>query len=145
MGRELYARGIGVIIRDHMGCFVVAAAMKIYFASSSLMVEAMAARAGLFLVTQRGFHSIILESDSLQIVTALRDSSSYLSDVGHVIQDSKVLLSTITGAISTHVCRQANGAALRLTRFALFSVSNCNWFEDPPDLILRFRFEEAIL
>lgn len=59
-----------------------AATSKVDFISSPVLVEVVAARTELLLAVQRGFQNIILESNSLQIVTALHDSSQCLSDVG---------------------------------------------------------------
>ncbi|KAB2636102.1 hypothetical protein D8674_026636 [Pyrus ussuriensis x Pyrus communis] len=91
--------------------------------------EALVAREGALLGTQRGFQNFILESDSLKIVAALNDPSTNLSIIGHIIEDSKALLASVTGAISTNVRRQANCCAHRLACYALLSNSNCIWNE----------------
>lgn len=59
-----------------------------------------------------------------------------LSDIGHIIEDSKVLLLGVTGASTSHMRHQANEAAHCLARVALFSSSDYTWFEEPPDIII---------
>ncbi|CAN6544046.1 unnamed protein product [Malus baccata var. baccata] len=94
------------------------------------------AREGLLLATQRGLQNIILECNSLQIVSALQRSVIDLSDIGHIIEDLKVLLLGVTKASTSHVRHQANKATHCLAHFALSSSSDYTWFEEPPDIII---------
>ncbi|CAN6677617.1 unnamed protein product [Malus baccata var. baccata] len=55
-----------------------------------LLIEAMAARAWLLVARQRGFQNLILECDSLQIMATFWDTSPFLSEVGNVVENSRV-------------------------------------------------------
>lgn len=87
------------------------------------------------LAVHRGFHSISLESDLLQIVTALNGASMDMSLIGPIIEDAKVFLFSIAEATTSHIRRQANFVAHRLARFALHSGGDNIWVEETPSLI----------
>ncbi|KAB2601577.1 F-box protein [Pyrus ussuriensis x Pyrus communis] len=88
--------------------------------------KAMAARACSSWADLRGFRNFLLEGDSLQIVTALYDTSTNMStSIGQLVEDTKSILSAITEELCTHVCRQANMVAHRLARFGLNVGSQC--------------------
>ncbi|KAH0971932.1 hypothetical protein GBA52_024088 [Prunus armeniaca] len=108
-------------------------------------VEAMAAREGAILAVEGDFNNAIFESDSLQIVSAIRSSSVDRSNVGPVVEDTKALLTQITGDGFTHIRRVANGAAHRLARYASHTGTMTTWFEEPPDLLVDVLYEECNL
>ncbi|CAN6571598.1 unnamed protein product [Malus baccata var. baccata] len=55
-------------------------------------------------------------------------SQSVYHTIGHIIEDSKALIASITGAIFIHVRRQANRTAHQLARYALLSnLFVCPW------------------
>lgn len=96
----------------------------------------MAVRIGLIWAFERGFSNILCESDSLQIVEALRQPSVILSPLGQLIEDIKSLAPVVTEVPITHGRRQANGAAHRLARLG-FSINQCvEWVEHPPSIII---------
>ncbi|XP_034217419.1 uncharacterized protein LOC117628994 [Prunus dulcis] len=111
--------GVGVVVRDSTGKFVAGCAIKFTNVFSASQVEALAARTGTILVMERGYQNVVFESDALQIVTALRNHSIDRSVLGPVVEDTKSLLTQITGEGFTHIRRTANGVAHRLARFAL--------------------------
>ncbi|ONI02519.1 hypothetical protein PRUPE_6G203400 [Prunus persica] len=106
--------GVGVVVKDSTGKFVA---------------EALAARTGTILAMERGYQNVVFESDALQIVTALRNHSIDRSVIGPVVEDTKSLLTQITGEGFTHIRRTANGVAHRLARFALHIGGSLYWFE----------------
>ncbi|CAN6549699.1 unnamed protein product [Malus baccata var. baccata] len=63
----------------------------------------------------------------------MQNFSRYMSHVRSivVVEDAKSLMVGIVGAFSTHVPRQANEIAHRLTHTVLFSGSFCSWLELP--------------
>ncbi|CAN6696357.1 unnamed protein product [Malus baccata var. baccata] len=100
-------------------------------------------RKGLLLAIQRGYHDIIIESDALHIVSALHSGLPNGSLIGNIMEDSKALLSTITGAIATHTRHQNNEVAHRIARYALSSLANCSWFEELPDIISNILISDC--
>ncbi|XP_068312488.1 uncharacterized protein [Pyrus communis] len=109
--------GVGLIVRDDSGGFLAVKAANFRDTSSPLLGEALAVKSAVIWAIFRGFHNIIFETDSLQIVEALRDPSINLSSIGQIIEDIEALRSSITEVCFTHTHRYANQAAHRLARF----------------------------
>ncbi|CAL8999738.1 unnamed protein product [Prunus brigantina] len=113
--------GVGIVVRDSNGRFVAGRALHVENVFSAL------------------------QSDSLQIVSAIRSSSVDRSNVGPVVEDTKALLTQITGDGFTHIRWVANGAAHRLARYASHIGTMTTWFEEPPDLLVDVLYEECNL
>ncbi|KAM1383005.1 hypothetical protein ACFX2F_035399 [Malus domestica] len=133
----------GAIIRDINGCFVAATTGRFDDVSFPLISEAMAVRVGLQWAIDRGYHSFIIETDSLQIVQALRDPTLNLSIIGQVAEDCKALLNTITEANITHIRCNANIAAHRLAKVGLSLMQSCEWFGSPPSILNDILVEDC--
>ncbi|TQE13161.1 hypothetical protein C1H46_001245, partial [Malus baccata] len=97
--KELFLGGI-VVVRDSNGIFVNGVARRDDFMHSPIHAEALAFRDGLVLKSTRGSYKVIFKNDSLQIISALRDPVIDISYIGHVIEDSKIVLRSITEASS---------------------------------------------
>lgn len=62
------------------------------------------------LAMHRGLDNIVLESDSLQIISVLQRNTCIRPSL-HSVENSKAMLFGITGATVAHARRQANEAA----------------------------------
>lgn len=65
----------------------------------------------------------MFKSVSHKIISTLRDPSTNMLYLRHIIEDSKTLLGSITEASYTHVCHQAKNVAHRLARCELRAAS----------------------
>ncbi|BFG14616.1 hypothetical protein CerSpe_008900 [Prunus speciosa] len=92
---------------------------------------------------ERGFQNVVFESDALQIVIALRSHSIDRSVIGSVVEDTKSLLTQVTGEGFTHIRRTANCVAHRLAHFAFHIGGSLYWFEEPPDFISDVLYEDC--
>ncbi|CAL8136957.1 unnamed protein product [Prunus armeniaca] len=88
-------------------------------------------------------HPTIFDSDALQIVTALRSHSIDRSVIGPVVEDTKSLLTQITGEGFTLIRCTTNGVAHRLAQFALHIRGSLYWFEEPPDFISDVLYKDC--
>ncbi|KAH0995612.1 hypothetical protein GBA52_019476, partial [Prunus armeniaca] len=88
---------------------------------------------------------MIYESYSLQIVSAIQSPFVDGSSVGPVVEDTKALLTQITGDDFTHIRHVANGVAHRLARYASHIGTTTTWFEEPPDLLVNVLYKECNL
>ncbi|KAB2632871.1 hypothetical protein D8674_029118 [Pyrus ussuriensis x Pyrus communis] len=84
-----------------------------------------------------------LESDSLQITSALNSIFPNMPFIGHIVEDSKAMLIEITGAFIAHARHQRNKADHRLVHSALSSSCDRAWFEEPSDVILGVLLSES--
>lgn len=71
------------------------------------------------LVVEHGLIKTNIESDALQSVSVMLESSMNLFPMGPIIEDTKFLLSLVAETWVAHICRQANLVAQCLARFAL--------------------------
>ncbi|XP_057993055.1 uncharacterized protein LOC110651573 [Hevea brasiliensis] len=129
--------------RDWNSSFLAA---KNVVLQGNLMVkeaEAIGIKEALNWVLSNGWSRVIIESDALGVIQALKDpfyqdSSSF----GLLISYYKSHLSEIDSVIFAHVYRSINGVAHRLAR-AIHSVSNVGeWIDHPPDFIVQALSED---
>ena len=79
--------GIGVIIRDNQGTFMVSMSQNITLPLSIMELETLATWRTLELSLKLGFDSVILEGGSEIVMKALKDDSSSLASFGLLIRD----------------------------------------------------------
>lgn len=106
--------GIGVVVHDNQGNCVAALARHLPFASFVLHVKLEACRAGLLFAIQQGWNQIELESDCMQLVTALSNSCEDWSHVGRIVEDCKNYMTAFNNIQARHIFREANCVAHRL-------------------------------
>lgn len=136
--------GAGVVIRDDTGKFVACFCKNSRDVFSPIQAETLALRDHVVWAATRGFHKIFVEGDSLQIVGALTNASPNLSTIGHIMDDVKHWLPTITKEVCTHIYREVNTVAHRLARFSLSIADQCDWFDSPPLLIADLLLEDLL-
>ncbi|KAL5742337.1 hypothetical protein ACOSP7_029069 [Xanthoceras sorbifolium] len=86
---------------------------------SVIIAEALAVLKGLQFALASGLLPAILDYDSLDVVTAIDNPSTYSSEVGLVIIDILEMLGRCPGSKVLHVPRSVNMTAHTLVRFAL--------------------------
>ncbi|KAB2620352.1 hypothetical protein D8674_041726 [Pyrus ussuriensis x Pyrus communis] len=90
----------------------------------------------------RGFANLICESNSLQIVEALRDPSTNLSYIGQLEEDIRVLVPLVIEVPFTHIHCSANMAAHRLARFGLLVEHTFDWITSPRRILINVLLED---
>ena len=79
-----------------------------------------ALRDGLSLIKERGLLPIIIESDSLAVINAVKNHDKPLpSAVCSLIEDCRVLLSLLGNPVVKHIYREANAVADFVTKAAV--------------------------
>ena len=92
----------------------------------------MAASTVLSFATQVGFHSGILESNSMVLATALIKNSTYLSMDGLLMDDIRFNARFFNQLLYSHVKRESNKVVHKLARHALCISNFSMWMEDVP-------------
>ncbi|CAM0910766.1 unnamed protein product [Alopecurus aequalis] len=136
---------IGSIIRDAGGNFVAACCDSNAHAIDVASMEALALLAGLKLVEQIGGQSVIVESDSMEVVQAILNPSEYRGTGAVIIDDCRQLIATLGKATIHHCPREANGAAHALARYGANQDSGVFWFVDPPDFLISILVDDRII
>ena len=83
-------------------------------------IESLAALPGLQMIFHMEVDASIFESDSLKVVEALKSHTPNLSRQGNMIDEITDLLKLFASYEVTHVVREGNEAAHKLTRHAKF-------------------------
>ena len=102
----------------------------------------MAASTALSFASQLGFHRAILESDSLTLATTLRNSSTFLSLDGLLMEDIKFHATSFIQLCYSHVRREGNKVVHKLARHALYISDFSVWMENVPPLLLPIVLED---
>ena len=97
---------------------------------SALHAEALALIVGLQWAQYIGLSIKVISSDSLTLVQALNNNTSYNNEVGILLTDIKMLLTNCPEATISHVGRKYNFAAHHLAKHALQLDDEATWMED---------------
>ena len=101
---------LGAILRDSHGMFIAAKNEFVHFAMDVPSMEASALRMGLEMAELLGIHSIMIESDSMEVVTAVLNPSEYRATGAVVIDDCRKKMIDFGMATIVHCNREANVA-----------------------------------
>ena len=99
-------------------------------------IEALAAFKALSFALELGFHSAILEGDSLGLIQALKSKEHSLSPTGLLFEDVKVLANNFVRLLYSHIKRNGNRVAHSLGINALCILDFQVWMEDVPSHIV---------
>ncbi|GLU01888.1 hypothetical protein SLE2022_191690 [Rubroshorea leprosula] len=85
------------------------------------------------------FRRMKVESDNVQVVSALRSKShGCLHEVGWVVDDCKLLVRDLEPVVFHHVKREANRCADAVARYAEMIEGEQIWLDDLPVCLHRF-------
>ncbi|KAG2717700.1 hypothetical protein I3760_03G188300 [Carya illinoinensis] len=133
--KEQYRAGVGIILRDTNGDVLLAASKKESMVNDPAEVELLAMLRGLQLVLPLGIEELIIESDSLVMVTQLQQEDESWSVLGNLIKETKMLMAWFKGCTIQHVGRLGNEAAHRLGKFAWHIEDISIWWNSCPDFV----------
>ncbi|BAD52850.1 hypothetical protein [Oryza sativa Japonica Group] len=82
----------GFLVRDHLGCGVLAEAARLTYVHDAISVEAEACLAALPAVVAHGITSILVESDLSVLISALQTNEYASAPGGSIFREIKVLV-----------------------------------------------------
>ena len=103
--------------------------------SDVLLAEAWAVRDGLVEAIEAGYHNIIVECDSLGLVSLINFEEMVLSEVRAFIDDIRSLSTSVTAKVQ-YIFREGNKLAHELANFALKSSCSKIWDSDFPSWLM---------
>jgi hypothetical protein len=118
---------VGIVIRDAIGWFVVARAHQIPFIVDPLMAEAIASWHAISFGMEMGTSKVILEGNSLVVMSALMKKEVCTQAYGQVIEDKWSSFSFFSSADVNHVKRGANMVAPVIAKSALSQPLDQTW------------------
>ena len=100
--------GLGVVIRDSAGLIIGALSQKIRLPSLVVMVEALATSRAINFTKEITILRVVIKGDSLQVIKAINNTKPSKTSYGHVIDEIKLLSSTLTSCSFVHVRCEGN-------------------------------------
>lgn len=97
--------------------------------------ECLGVQEALLWILSREERRVVLETDSLLTVNAIRNVNNNMLEVGHVIDQCKTFLGVLPEVSVKHICKQANKVAHGLARLPCL-VNRCNVLTSPPTHLL---------
>ncbi|XP_074265059.1 uncharacterized protein LOC141587475 [Silene latifolia] len=127
--------GMGVVIRDHNGEVGRAAVKQVRTQWSVEIIEAKAALLGVNMAIQMGVTKVIIESDCLQLVNALKKNEVQSNYFGNVVSEVLSLLNSFISFSFSFVKREGNYAAHGMAHYTPLDFSTRIWVDMCPDTI----------
>ena len=134
---------VGVVILDAVGNFVAACCK--YFQGRYLVeeVEGLAMECGLLLAKELMLSQVILESDSMEVVSGVLDGN-FGGCVGHIYQGICSILASFSSWIVKHVRRDYNKAAHFLAQFARQRETSQVWLGVFPPMLAEMFLSDCM-
>ena len=96
------------------------------------MVEALTARKAILFAKEINVFRVVVEGDSLQVIKAVNSSKLSTTPHGHIIDEIRLLSSSLSCCNFVYVQHEGNKLAHALTRRAIVSANTNVWMEDLP-------------
>ena len=127
-------------MRDEEGMVIAALSQNIKLPNSMDLVEALAAWRAILFAQAISVTRVVVEGDSMKVITAINDPKHNRTQWSHVIQDIKKASTCLQLCSFCHVSRGSNSLAHSLARRAVLTADTEVWLEKlPPDLIDVFQ------
>lgn len=123
--------GVGAVICNNNGDFMVAMIAKVDGAIDSMYIEAVAVLKALDVALSIGLDRVILEGDALGVIQAISRKDEDFSLLGNITKDIQLKMSSFSYCNVQHVRREANEVANRAVKRALLCNEFTVWMEDP--------------
>ncbi|XP_042976327.1 uncharacterized protein LOC122307486 [Carya illinoinensis] len=136
--------GIGVVIRDEDGEFLVAVEGQKLNVDQPIVAEAYALWKAIDVCRELRLVKVLFEGDAQVVVNAVNSATEDLSFYGSLIEDMKMLLKQRTEWTVQYTHRTNNEAAHLLAKESLSIQIDFAWFEDIPDCIQRIVESESL-
>ncbi|XP_062155310.1 uncharacterized protein LOC133863384 [Alnus glutinosa] len=127
--------GVGIVIRDEGGRFVAAKMKVVPYIVDPNAAGTIAAWSAVQFGREMGANRIVLEGDSMVVVSALRASESCDRLFGQLIDNIKSYFSHFSPVKVNHVRREANVAAHVMAKMAISNLLNHSWVGECPRFI----------
>ncbi|KAL8117175.1 uncharacterized protein LOC141724971 [Apium graveolens] len=112
------ASGLALIARDDHGDLIQARTQYLPGMVSSIMAETLAIKEALSCIKSKGWSKVVVESDCLTVIQAIRSKTPMVSPLGRVVQSCRNMLVESNTVSLFFVKRSANMAAHELARLS---------------------------
>jgi hypothetical protein len=130
-------KGMGIIARDCQGEVKAAMCDVIPYIRDPIIAEAITARCAVHFGRNLGFESVELEGDAREIILAIGNSEEADSIHGNLLIETRQMLESLPSWRVSHVRREGNMVAHRLSKFALTQQSQRVWLNACPSMLVN--------
>lgn len=130
---NLFTGSAGVVMRDHQGQVLAAAARWFDDVPDALTAEALAAKEGLELAVENGYDRVILEVDCSSLKNLIEDDSHFRSSIGGFVFDIIELSRSFSAFRIVWVCREANSVAHACANMVSVTERSHFWLDYIPE------------
>jgi hypothetical protein len=123
-------------------CFVAALSRIDPYIVDPLTVETVAVWHAAQFVCEMGYQKVVLEGNSLSVISALQRVGPCGSGCGQLISDTQIILSSLEHHSFKHVKRDANKAAHGIGKFALSQLLDKVWVDGCSPIIQHIVLAE---
>ena len=128
--------GIGVVIQDDQGVVLASLSKLLPQNHNPLKIEMLVASTAVQFASELGFSNIALEGDSHVLMQAIIHDRPFLSLDGLLIDDLRFNARCFNQLHYSHIRRECNMVAHRLSRYTLNVLEFVVWMEDVPPQIV---------
>ena len=100
---------------------------------------------GLQFLQGLGVSSVLIESDSLELIQACNRKIEVWTPHAAILAESFMNASTINGVAFQHCLREANVVAHQLAKYVYQTKENFIWEGDPPSFLLPFVINDVTI
>jgi ribonuclease HI len=127
--------GIGVVVRNETGEVKAALAKFLPLVDDPTAAKAITAWFAVKLCVDCGFQLVVLEGDSMNVVSVINQASPNWSSYGHLVEDTKVLAQSVHQLEINYASRVVNSAAHTLSKCTILHSLDELWMEECPSYI----------
>jgi hypothetical protein len=137
--------GVGIIVRNNLGAVLATQCAVQKFILDPSVAEAIGAKLGAELGRFLGLHSIFLEGDASEVVSALNREEEGFSRMGSIIAEAREVLREFSEWKVASVRRGCNNAAHQLAKLAVSQNLSQFWMYSYPSCISQIVLAERLL
>ena len=136
--------GSGCVIRDHWGMVLASEIAAKSLGLSPELAEATAILRGLDLAKDLGLRRVVVHSDCLRVVNAIKVRDIPHTELGTIVEDIKVSSYTFLKATFTFIPRSCNMVAHNLAKYALLVNTEARWSGCVPPCAIRGVLNDVV-
>lgn len=122
--------GLGIVCRDSNGSVTACAVVQMSEGWEPRMDEAMVVREGLKYAVRWGVTKVVVESDCLQVIHALRSRASESTEFHLLVDDILSMCVKFADVVWSFVKRTSNKVAHVLAHLQSLEIGHCSWVDE---------------
>ncbi|XP_024159070.1 uncharacterized protein LOC112166454 [Rosa chinensis] len=128
--------GVGGVMRNEKGEFIVGFAYHKEYVTSAMHVELLAIKHGLELLQAMTVTNVIVQSDCLLAIKAICEEGENFTTLGNLVEDIKALLHQLPSIGIQYAYRTSNRVAHKFASYGFDANTHTKWFSNALEFVL---------